>query len=318
MCDDSMRKGSWFQRLKKGLAKTRDNLAGRVREVLAVGKTVDESLFESLEEILIGADAGVDTALDIVDQVRARVREERIRESEKVQLILEEVLVEALVGEPLVSEEKAGSPLTIMVVGVNGAGKTTTVGKLAGRFREEGKRVLIGAGDTFRAAAIEQLETWAERTGSDFVAHQPGSDPAAVAYDAVHAARARGVDRLLIDTAGRLQTKVNLMQELSKVYRVVERELGRKPDEVILVLDATTGQNALSQGRLFKEAVPLTGVALTKLDGTAKGGVVLAVSRELELPVKLIGVGESVEDLRDFEARAFVQALFEEEEAATL
>lgn len=307
---------SLFGRLKEGLTKTRQGLVERVKETLKRGGKIDESLYEELEEALIQADAGVETALSLVEDLRARVREARITDAADVQPLLEKSIEEMIRAEPL-GEGGGEAPFTIVVVGVNGAGKTTTIGKLAARFREEKKSVVIGAGDTFRAAAIDQLAIWADRSGADLIAQQSGSDPAAVAYDAVHAAKARGADVLLLDTAGRLQTKSNLMQELNKVYRVVERELGRKPDEVLLVIDATTGQNALSQGRIFKESVPLTGLVLTKLDGTAKGGIVLAVSAELDLPVKFIGIGEGVDDLRDFEAASFVHALFGDDDSAS-
>lgn len=304
------REGTWLSRLRKGLSKTRENLVVKVQRALTSRRKIDDDLFDELEEALIQADVGVETTLALVEEVRERIATEGMREIEGVQAILEEAMVALLEGPPLAASAAGEGPLTIVAVGVNGSGKTTTIGKLAARFRAGGKKVVIGAGDTFRAAAIEQLGEWAKRSGADLIAQQAGSDPAAVAYDAVHAAKARGADVLLLDTAGRLQTKSNLMNELSKVYRVVARELGREPDEILLVVDGTTGQNALSQGRLFKEAVPLTGVALTKLDGTAKGGVVLAVGRQLALPVKLIGVGEGVDDLRDFDARAFVSALF--------
>jgi len=309
---------SWLGRLKEGLTKTRASLVGKVKEVLVRGGQVDEALFEELEEVLIQADVGVETSLELIEEVRQKVRERRIREAQDVQPLLAEGMKALLKGAPLALKPAApASPLTYIVVGVNGAGKTTTVGKLAARFVREGRKVLIGAGDTFRAAAIDQLKVWAERAGADIIAQQPGSDPAAVAYDAVQAAKARGTDVLILDTAGRLQTKVNLMQELGKVYRVVTRELGREPDESLLVIDGTTGQNALSQGRIFSETVPLTGVVLTKLDGTAKGGVVLSVSRELGLPVKLIGIGEGIDDLREFDPDAFVDALFAQDDNAS-
>lgn len=305
-------KKSWFGRLREGLTKTRASLVSKVKETLSRGGQIDEALFEELEEILIQADVGVDTSLELIEEVRQKVKERRIKEAQEVQPLLAEGMKALLEGAPLTLEPAvSGSPLTYIVVGVNGAGKTTTVGKLAARFRAQGRQVLIGAGDTFRAAAIDQLRVWAERAHADIIAQQPGSDPAAVAYDAVQAAKARGVDVLILDTAGRLQTKVNLMQELGKVYRVVVRELGRDPDESLLVVDGTTGQNALSQGRIFSETVPLTGVVLTKLDGTAKGGVVLSVRRQLGLPVKLIGIGEGIDDLRDFDPESFVDALFD-------
>lgn len=304
-------KRSLFGRLREGLAKTRENLAVRVRESLSRRRSVDEELFEELEEALIQADAGVETSLALIEEVRRRAREERVKEAEAVEGLLIEAMKALLAGEPLRVRPAEGETLLVVaLVGVNGSGKTTTAGKLAARFRAEGRRVVIGAADTFRAAAIDQLAVWCERTGAELIAQQPGSDPAAVAYDAVHAARARRADALILDTAGRLQTKSNLMQELGKVFRVVERELGRAPDETLLVVDGATGQNALSQGRIFKETVPLTGIVLTKLDGTAKGGVVLGVKRELDLPVKLIGIGESADDLRDFDPGDFVDALF--------
>lgn len=309
------KEGSWLSRLRKGLSKTRENLVEKVQKALTSRRKIDDSLFDELEEALIQADVGVETTLALIDEVRERIEREGIREVERVQALLEEAMAAHLESRPLAERPAGDGPLTIVAVGVNGSGKTTTIGKLAAKFGANGKEVVIGAGDTFRAAAIEQLAEWAKRSGADLIAQQAGSDPAAVAYDAVHAAKARGADVLLLDTAGRLQTKANLMNELSKVYRVVARELGREPDEILLVVDGTTGQNALSQGRLFKESVPLSGVALTKLDGTAKGGIVLAVSRELALPVKLIGIGEGVDDLRDFDARAFVSALFGDERA---
>lgn len=301
---------NFFQRLKTGLSKTRKGFVDRV-EQLVTGRKVDEELFEELEELLIQADVGVPTAVELVDRLRDRAEQEKITEGEALKNLLSDEITTMLKenAEPL--KDAVETPYVIMVVGVNGAGKTTTIGKLAYRFKQEGAKVLLGAGDTFRAAAIDQLKIWADRVGVDFISHQEGSDPAAVAYDAVNAARARGCDVLILDTAGRLQTKSNLMAELGKVHRVVQRELGRDVDEVLLVVDATTGQNALSQGRQFSEAVPLTGVVLTKLDGTAKGGIVLALGRELNLPVKLIGVGEQYTDLRDFDPEEFSRALFD-------
>ncbi len=307
-------KRSWFGRLRKGLEKTRESLVSRVKDALKSGRAIDDELFESLEEALILADAGAETAIGLVEELREKVREERIRDAEAVRPFFESALASRLRGDTLAERPGGDGPLTIVMVGVNGSGKTTTLGKLAARFGAEGKRVVIGAGDTFRAAAIEQVEVWAKRANAEIVAQHTGSDPAAVAFDAVQAAKARRADVLLLDTAGRLQTKTNLMNELSKVFRVIERELGRKPDETLLVLDATTGQNALSQGRLFKDAVPVTGVVLTKLDGTAKGGIVLAVSDQLSVPVKLIGVGEGIDDLRPFDPDEFVRALFRDDE----
>lgn len=302
-------KVGFFDRLKQGLTKTKDGFVGKV-EQLVKGRKIDEALFEELEEILIQADVGFETTMLLTDKIRQRVEEERISDGGEIQRLLKEEIVSLLTAhyKPLtLSTDRLAS---IMVVGVNGAGKTTTIGKLAYRFKQEKAKVLLGAGDTFRAAAIDQLQVWANRVGVDIVAHQEGSDPGAVAYDTVAAAKARKADVMILDTAGRLQTKTNLMAELGKVHRVVVRELGHELDEVLLVVDATTGQNALSQAILFKEAVPLTGIVLTKLDGTAKGGIILALANELELPVKLIGVGEQYTDLQDFDPEQFVEALF--------
>lgn len=299
----------FFRKLVSGLEKTKQNLVAKVEQITS-GRKVDEALFEELEEVLIQADCGVATAMFLVDQLRERARTERITEAEELKTILQDEMVALLEKNAAPLKTPGEKPYVIMVVGVNGAGKTTTIAKLAHRFKQENAKVLLAAADTFRAAAIDQLGVWANRLGVELIAHQEGSDPAAVAFDAVSAAKARGSDVLIIDTAGRLQTKVNLMAELGKIYRVVQRELGRDLDEVLLVVDATTGQNALSQGKIFQEAVPLTGIALTKLDGTAKGGIVLALASELELAVKLVGVGEQYEDLQDFDARAFVAALF--------
>lgn len=300
-----------FRRLVAGLEKTKEGFARRVEAVFS-GRKVDEQLFEELEETLIQADCGIDTTLFLVDKLRERAAAEKISESSDLKAILVEEIVHLLQkgGNPL--KEPGETPYVLLMVGVNGSGKTTTIGKLAHRFRQGGAKVLLGACDTFRAGAIEQLSVWADQTGADLIAHLAGADPAAVAFDAVSAALARGSDVLILDTAGRLQTKVNLMAELEKVYRVVRRELGRDPDEILLVVDATTGQNALSQGERFLKAVPLTGLVLTKLDGTAKGGIVLALANELGLGVKLVGVGESYEDLQDFDAATFVRALFAE------
>lgn len=299
-----------FARLRAGLGKTREHLSSRVAALVRGRKAITEEMFEELEEVLIQADIGVPTTLQIVDGVRERFRLEKNASPDDLpQFVIDEMKkVLQPASKPFVKPGDDG-PRLYMVVGVNGAGKTTTIGKLAARFTAEGRKVLLGAGDTFRAAAIDQLAVWAERAGADMVRHQEGSDPAAVAYDTIQAARSRGSDVVIIDTAGRLQSKVNLMRELSKVYRVVEREWGGPPDELLLVIDATTGQNGLSQAKLFHEAVPLTGVVLTKLDGTAKGGIVLAIAAELGLPVKLIGIGEGIDDLRDFDADEFLRAI---------
>ncbi|MGI6037464.1 MAG: signal recognition particle-docking protein FtsY [Limnochordia bacterium] len=302
---------SLFQKLRTGLQKTRDALTGSIGGVLGRYTKIDEDLLEELEEILIQADVGIETTMELIDWLREECQRERITDPQQIQPLLmgrmKEILRENY--QPLAHGDGL---TTYLLVGVNGSGKTTTCGKLAARLQREGKKVLLGAADTFRAAAIEQLTTWSERSGADLIKHQAGADPAAVAYDAAEAAKARGADYLLIDTAGRLQTKVNLMAELSKIERVLERSLGNKPQETLLVVDGTTGQNAISQAKRFKEAVDLSGVVLTKLDGTAKGGIVLAIAAELELPVKLIGIGEGIDDLRDFEPDSFVEAIFAE------
>lgn len=304
--------GGWLQRLKSGLGRTRDGLRDRVGGLLAGrGGRIDEDVYDGLEEALIGADMGVAATMRIIDGLREQVRAQRVQDEEGVRKLLQEQIAAILtpVAAPLSVNE---SGLTAMlVVGVNGAGKTTTIGKLSQRFQNEGKHVMVGAGDTFRAAAIEQLQTWGERTGTTVIAHQEGSDPAAVAFDATRAALAREADVLMIDTAGRLQTRANLMEELKKMHRIITNNLETPLQEVLLVLDGTTGQNGLSQARLFSEAVPVTGIALTKLDGTARGGIVVAIAEELQLPVKLVGVGEGADDLQEFDPDAFAAALFE-------
>lgn len=303
-------KRGFFARLRAGLGRTRQNLAERVAALVAGRPKMTEEMYEELEDTLIQADIGVPTTMAIVDAVRERFRTEKGATPDRLAEFVTEAMKDVLANAPQSPLARPdGEARLYMVVGVNGSGKTTTIGKLAARFSSQGKRVVLGAGDTFRAAAIDQLAVWAERARAEIVKHQEGSDPAAVAFDTIHAARSRNADVVILDTAGRLQNKVNLMRELSKVYRVVEREWGRQPDEVLLVIDATTGQNGLSQARLFKEAVPLTGVVLTKLDGTAKGGIVLAIAAELGLPVKLIGIGEAIDDLRDFDADDFVRAI---------
>lgn len=311
--DPKEKERGFFKRLVSGLEKTKQGFVDKVEGIMT-GRKVDEELFEELEEALIQADCGVETSVYLVDQLRERSRAEKITESEKLKEVLVEEIVAILQKNAAPLQTPQETPYVIMVVGVNGAGKTTTIGKLAYRFKQEGARVLLAAGDTFRAGAIEQLEVWANRVGVDLIKHKEGSDPAAVAYDAVNAAKARKTDVLILDTAGRLQTKVNLMAELGKVHRVVQRELGRDLDEILLVVDATTGQNAISQAKTFGEAVPITGIALTKLDGTAKGGIVLAIANELDLAVKLVGVGEQYEDLQDFDPNTFANALFGRQE----
>jgi fused signal recognition particle receptor len=301
---------SLYQRMRQGLARTRSSLVGRMDALLGSHASLDSEFLEELEEILITADFGMKATQELVQALNGRLKE--IDQSQPGQLhkvLGEEIRARLKTGEPDWPTPESG-PLVIMVVGVNGVGKTTTIGKLAKQFADQGKKVVLGAGDTFRAAAAEQLEIWGERAGAEVIRHAEGSDPAAVAFDSAKAAVARKADVLILDTAGRLHTKVNLMEELKKVRRVVDREIAGAPHETLLVLDATTGQNALIQARMFQEAVEVSCIALTKLDGTAKGGIVVAISSQLDLPVRLIGVGEGVADLRPFDADEFVAALF--------
>lgn len=297
---------------KEGLSKTRTAFVERVEELITRRKKIDEDFYEELEEILIGADVGVNTVMKLIDDLRAEVKKRKIENAAELQPVLSEKLIELLKGDDHAELRMApdGQITVILFVGVNGVGKTTTIGKLAHRFKIEGKNVLLAAGDTFRAGAIEQLEVWGERVGVDVIKQSSGADPAAVMYDAVQAAKQRKVDVLLCDTAGRLQNKSNLMEELNKIFRVIQRELPDAPHEVLLVLDATTGQNALSQAKLFGEKSGVTGLVLTKLDGTAKGGIVVAIRNELNLPVKLVGLGEKMGDLQTFDSEQFVHALF--------
>ncbi len=299
----------FFAKLKEGLTKTRENFVGKVEEVFTGRKKIDEELYEELEEVLIRSDVGVNTSLQLVDRLRKEVKLRKISEPSELALVLQELIAELLGEEEPLILAKQG-PSIILVVGVNGVGKTTTIGKLANRLKKDGKRVLMAAGDTFRAAAIDQLEVWGERSGIEVIKHREGADPAAVAYDAVQAAKSRSMDVVLIDTAGRLHNKVNLMEELRKVKRVIEREIPGAPHEVLLVLDATTGQNALQQAKQFQEVAGVTGIVLTKLDGTAKGGVVLGIRGETRIPVKWIGIGEGIDDLRPFVPKEFAAALF--------
>lgn len=298
-------------KFKEGLTKTRDAFVDRVDDLFSRRKKIDEDFYEELEEILIGADVGVNTVLKLIDQLRAEVKKRKIEDPAELQPILSEKLIELLKGDADAGLKLNPNGLSVILfVGVNGVGKTTTIGKMAHMFKSQGKKVLMAAGDTFRAGAIEQLETWGERVGVDVIKQHSGSDPAAVMFDAVQAAKTRGVDILLCDTAGRLQNKVNLMEELNKIYRVIQREVPDAPHEVILVLDATTGQNALSQAKLFGDKTGLTGLVLSKLDGTAKGGIVVAIRQELSLPVKFVGLGEKMDDLQPFDSEQFVHALF--------
>lgn len=299
----------FFDKLKAGLAKTKNALFGRLDQLFRGFSKVDEDMLEELEEVLITADVGVGPTEKIIDGLRGKIRAEKITEPEKVKAALEEILVSMIgEGEPLVLDTK---PSVILVIGVNGVGKTTSIAKIANLLKSEGKSVILAAADTFRAAAVDQLKIWADRVGVDIISHGEGSDPAAVVFDAVNAAKSRHSDVLIIDTAGRLHNKKNLMDELAKINRVVDRELPGCSRETLLVLDATTGQNAVSQAKEFRSSAPLTGLVLTKLDGTAKGGIVFSIREELGIPVKFICVGEQVDDLQYFKAGEFVTALFE-------
>ena len=309
--------GKFFDKVKEGLAKTRTAMTETIAAVVPIGTRLDDDAIDAIEAALIGADMGLETSTEIVDELRIRLRSEGVEDGPAgVMRVLEEQ-VSAIVAldedSALALEgELPGKPYVILIVGVNGAGKTTTAGKLAKRYADAGKKVVIAACDTFRAAAIPQLEVWAERAGADIVRAQHGADPAAVAFDALDAAKARGADVVLVDTAGRLHNKVNLMEELKKIRRSLAKHDAGAPHETLLVLDGTSGQNALMQAREFNQATELTGFALTKLDGTAKGGIVVALRREMDLPVKLIGVGEGVDDLQPFDGTAFAKALFAE------
>jgi fused signal recognition particle receptor len=301
------------EKFKDGLTKTRESFSGKVNDLVARYRKVDEEFFEELEEILIQADVGFETVMKLIDELKLEVKRRNIQDPKEVQDVISEKLIDIYHSGDDQSTylNIQDNELTIILfVGVNGVGKTTTIGKLAHKFKEEGKSVLLAAGDTFRAGAIDQLEVWGERVGVDVIKQAEGSDPAAVMYDAVSAAKSRKVDILLCDTAGRLQNKVNLMKELEKVKRVIEREIPGAPHEVLLVLDATTGQNALIQAKTFKEVTNVSGIVLSKLDGTAKGGIVLAIRNELKIPVKFVGLGEKMDDLQEFDAEKYVYGLF--------
>jgi len=308
--EEQKEKRGFFSRLKEGLTKTRESLSQHVDNVFKAFVKVDEELFEELMDALVLADMGAETAMEIVDDLRDRVKTKRITDGQEVKSELADLIAEKL-GEETPTLELSGSPAVIFVIGVNGVGKTTTIGKIASQLEKSGKRVLLAAADTFRAAAISQLEVWADRVGCEIVKGGEGADPASVVYDACTAAKKRNVDVLICDTAGRLHNKKNLMDELAKMYRVIDRELPGASKESLLVLDATTGQNAVSQAELFDKAVPLTGLVLTKLDGTAKGGIVIAICTRLGIPVKFIGVGEGIDDLQAFSPAEFAAALFD-------
>ena len=299
----------FFSKLKEGLTKTRDNIVSGIDSVFSGFSSIDDDFYDELEETLIMGDIGVVATEEILDDLKNKVKENKIKNpADCKQLLIDSIKEKMNLGENAYEFENRQS--IVMLIGVNGVGKTTTIGKLAHRYKSEGKKVLLAAGDTFRAAAIDQLEVWANRCNVDIIKHQEGADPGAVIFDAIKASKSRGVDVLICDTAGRLHNKSNLMNELGKVFKIVDREYPEAKKEVLLVVDATTGQNAVSQAKSFKEVCDITGLVLTKLDGTAKGGVVLAVKSEVDVPVKLIGVGEQMEDLQDFDSKSFVDALF--------
>lgn len=305
-------KKGFLARLKEGISKTRDAIFGRIDSVFSMFKTVDEDLFEELEETLIMADIGVDTSVFIIEQLRDRAKKNSITDPQELKNELKDIISGVLMNQDTACHLD-DTPSVMMVIGVNGVGKTTSIGKMAHYYTSRGKKVILAAADTFRAAAIDQLQIWAQRAGVEIIKHQEGSDPSAVVFDAIHAAKARGADLVICDTAGRLHNKKNLMEELAKTARVIERETGKPANEVLLVLDASTGQNALIQAKEFANAANITGVILTKLDGTAKGGVIIALSREQSIGVKFIGVGEGVDDLQKFNPEEFAKALFPEE-----
>lgn len=301
--------GKLFDKLKTGLTKTRDNLTDKINEALNLAVTIDDDMYEELEEALIMSDIGMDTTVEIIDRLKAKIRKEKINDVEMVKPALKEVIAEMMLEGDSEEEEDDKEKKVMLIIGVNGVGKTTSIGKIAARNKNNGKKVLLAAADTFRAAAIDQLDIWSQRANVDIVKHQEGSDPAAVVFDAVQSAKARDVDLLICDTAGRLHNKKNLMDELAKINRIIDRELGDRKKETLLVLDGTTGQNAVIQAKQFMEACPIDGIILTKLDGTAKGGVVISIKNTLNIPVKYIGVGEGVEDLQKFNAKEFAEAL---------
>lgn len=302
---------SFFDKLKSGLKKTKESFVGKVDTVLAAFGKVDEALFEELEDILITSDFGVATAEKIMEGLRRRVKEDKVTDPEQVRALLREEISELLTAGGQSELDFQNTPVVITVIGVNGVGKTTSIGKMANLYKKAGKKVLLAAGDTFRAAAIDQLDIWAQRAGVDIIKQGEGSDPAAVLFDACRAAKARGADVLICDTAGRLHNKKNLMDELAKMSRVVDRELPDYRRETFMVLDSTTGQNAVNQAKAFSEVTNLTGIILTKLDGTSKGGIIVSICSDMGIPVRLVGVGEGMEDMQPFTAEEYVKALFE-------
>ena len=299
----------FFSKIKDGLKKTKESMVKKMQKVVNSFTKIDEELFEQLEETMIMSDMGVESSVQICEELRKRIKERGITDPSVIMELIQEIVAE-MMGDDI-ELDLSSKPSVIMVIGVNGAGKTTTIGKMCHQFINDGKKVVVAAADTFRAAAIDQLQVWTDRAGADIVKHAEGSDPASVVFDAIAAAKARNCDVLICDTAGRLHNKKNLMDELAKMNRIIEREAPDSSKEVLLVLDATTGQNAVNQARLFKEVAPISGIVLTKLDGTAKGGIVISIKNELGIPVKLIGVGEKIDDLQPFNSRDFVRALFE-------
>ena len=303
-------KKGFFHRLKEGLFKTHQGLVSKIDQIVAGKRKIDDALLADLEETLITSDIGVQTTQLLLDHVTQKVKRKELEDADLLKKTLQEQMFQILSQQEKSIPLAGARPFVIMVVGVNGTGKTTTIGKMAQKFAAQGKSVMMAAGDTFRAAAIEQLEIWAQRAGCDLIRQKSGSDPSAVVFDALKAAKSRNTDVVLVDTAGRLHTKINLMEELKKVRRIMERELPGAPHEVLLVLDATTGQNAIAQAKMFTQTVGVTGIVLSKLDGTAKGGILVAISNELKIPIRYIGIGEKIDDLREFNARDFVEALF--------
>ena len=300
-----------FKRINQGLKKTRDNMTGAINAALYGKNEIDDEFYDELVEILVMSDVGVATAMEIVEKLRDAVFKKNLRRAKDVKKEIKNIVAELLSGGETI--DMITVPSVILVIGVNGVGKTTSIGKMAAMFKAEGKKVILGAADTFRAAAIDQLEIWADRAGVDIVKHKEGADPAAVVFDTIEAGKARNADIIICDTAGRLHNKKNLMEELAKIYRIMDRQLPYADREILLVLDATTGQNAVNQAKEFKDVAEITGIILTKLDGTAKGGVVLAIKNDLKVPVKFIGVGEGIDDLRPFNPEAFAEGLFEED-----
>lgn len=301
---------NFIKKIKSGLSKTREQVFGQIQEVIFAARKIDDELLEEIEDLLLSGDVGMETASAIIEQVKKQVKRKNYQSSEELFQILKDEITRLFVGNGHFENSFFPTPYVILIVGVNGTGKTTSIAKMAARYKEQGKKVLVVAADTFRAAATEQLQIWAERVGVDILKHHHGADPGAVVFDAMQAAKARAMDVVLIDTAGRLHTKVNLMEELKKINRIIGKNIPGAPQQTLLVLDATIGQNSISQAKQFIEAVGVTGIILTKLDGTAKGGAVIGISHKLGLPVYYVGLGEKIDDLQPFEARLFVEGLF--------